>query len=80
MVYVKLSADFLEREESSDTSPRTPPQLDISTLNLTSLRQRITLLPQEAVLFSGTIRSNLDPFDDHSVGPCHCSRSSCDED
>jgi ABC-type multidrug transport system fused ATPase/permease subunit len=36
--------------------------IDISTIGLEDLRSRITVIPQEAVLFSGTIRENLDPF------------------
>ncbi|ORX38217.1 ABC transporter type 1, transmembrane domain-containing protein [Kockovaella imperatae] len=39
--------------------------IDIGKLNLESLRSRLTILPQEAQLFSGTIRDNLDPFDQH---------------
>ncbi|ORY32179.1 ABC transporter type 1, transmembrane domain-containing protein [Naematelia encephala] len=39
--------------------------LDISKLSLATLRSRLTILPQEAQLFSGTIRDNLDPFDQH---------------
>ena len=40
--------------------------LDISKLKLSALRSRLVILPQEPVLFSGTIRSNLDPFGEHS--------------
>lgn len=40
--------------------------LDISKINLHSLRSRLAIIPQDPVLFSGTVRSNLDPFDDHS--------------
>ncbi|KAJ2942611.1 hypothetical protein O0L34_g11142 [Tuta absoluta] len=36
--------------------------IDISTLGLHQLRSRITIIPQDPVLFSGTLRSNLDPF------------------
>ncbi|KZO91773.1 P-loop containing nucleoside triphosphate hydrolase protein [Calocera viscosa TUFC12733] len=39
--------------------------IDIDTLNLDDLRQNISLIPQEPLLFSGTTRSNLDPFDTH---------------
>ncbi|XP_077284669.1 multidrug resistance-associated protein 1-like [Arctopsyche grandis] len=37
--------------------------IDISTLGLHSLRSRLTIIPQDPVLFSGTLRNNLDPFD-----------------
>ncbi|KAJ8311646.1 hypothetical protein KUTeg_011001 [Tegillarca granosa] len=43
----------------------------ISDLGLHDLRSRITILPQEPVIFSGTLRSNLDPedkFTDEHVG------------
>lgn len=36
--------------------------IDISTVKLKSLRSRIAFLPQDPVLFSGTVRSNLDYF------------------
>jgi len=36
--------------------------LDIAKLSLATLRSRLTIIPQEAILFSGTIRNNLDPF------------------
>lgn len=42
--------------------------IDISTIGIQDLRSQITIIPQDAVLFSGTIRSNLDPFEEHSDG------------
>nr|XP_019004389.1 uncharacterized protein I203_02506 [Kwoniella mangroviensis CBS 8507]OCF67850.1 hypothetical protein I203_02506 [Kwoniella mangroviensis CBS 8507] len=36
--------------------------VDISKLGLNALRSRIAIIPQEPILFSGTIRTNLDPF------------------
>ena len=35
---------------------------DIATLDPHDVRSKLTILPQDPVLFSGTIRSNLDPF------------------
>ncbi|GFF97593.1 ATP-dependent bile acid permease [Aspergillus udagawae] len=36
--------------------------LDIGTIGLRDLREAITIVPQDPTLFTGTIRSNLDPF------------------
>jgi len=40
--------------------------LDIGKLGLHDLRSRISIIPQDPVLFSGTLRFNLDPFDEKS--------------
>ena len=43
---------------------------NISELSLYDLRSRLSIIPQEPVMFKGTIRTNLDPFheaDDHAV-------------
>lgn len=36
---------------------------DISTVPLTTLRSRVGIIPQDPVMFSSTVRFNLDPFD-----------------
>ncbi|XP_028267253.1 multidrug resistance-associated protein 1 isoform X2 [Parambassis ranga] len=40
--------------------------LDIAKLGLHDLRSRVTIIPQDPVLFSGSLRMNLDPFDSYS--------------
>jgi ABC-type multidrug transport system fused ATPase/permease subunit len=40
--------------------------LDVTSLGLHNLRSKITIIPQDPVLFSGTLRSNLDPFKRHT--------------
>ena len=39
--------------------------IDISKIKLEALRSRLAIIPQDPVLFSGTVRSNLDAFDEH---------------
>ncbi|XP_048522372.1 multidrug resistance-associated protein 1 isoform X3 [Dendroctonus ponderosae] len=40
--------------------------VNVALLGLHTLRSRLTIIPQDAVLFSGSLRMNLDPFDKHS--------------
>ncbi|CAG9854733.1 unnamed protein product [Phyllotreta striolata] len=39
--------------------------VDTKTIALNKLRSSISIIPQEPVLFSGTLRKNLDPFDEY---------------
>lgn len=52
---------FLEAESGTISID----DISIASVPLKTLRQRLTVIPQDAQLFSGTVRSNLDPFAQH---------------
>ena len=40
--------------------------IDIASVGLDDVRRRISIIPQDPVLFTGTMRTNLDPFVNYS--------------
>lgn len=55
-----------EAADESGKGPITWDGMDTTRVPVKVLRKRIGIIPQTPTLFSGTIRSNLDPFSDHS--------------
>ena len=52
--------------ESDEKSKFLIDNVDCRELGLHQLRKQLTIIPQEATLFSATLRKNLDPFDEYS--------------
>ncbi|KAJ2862730.1 hypothetical protein FB639_005357, partial [Coemansia asiatica] len=59
-----LSLAFLRFIEAKSGSI-TVDNVDIATVGLEEIRRSFTIIPQDPVLFNGTIRFNLDPFDEY---------------
>ena len=39
--------------------------VDVNTMSLSKLRSKISIVPQDPFLFTGSFRENLDPFNEH---------------
>ena len=44
---------------------------DVTQMGLGFLRSRLTIIPQDPVLFSGTLRFNIDPFNSYTDEQVH---------
>ena len=61
-----LSVALFRLVEAAGSGRITIDGRDISELGLHYLRSRITVIPQDPFIFSGTLRTNLDPLDAHT--------------
>lgn len=65
LTLLRIVEPFVEPGEGYE-SPIIIDGVDILRIGLTDLRSKIGIIPQNPVLFSGTIRSNMDPFDQYT--------------
>ncbi|KAF9929346.1 hypothetical protein BGZ67_006382 [Mortierella alpina] len=56
--------DSGETNEGDDGGSIWVDGVDISTVGLKHLRQRLAIIPQDPILYHGTVRENLDPFEE----------------
>eukprot|EP00538_Stauroneis_constricta_P012382 CAMPEP_0119570218 /NCGR_PEP_ID=MMETSP1352-20130426/43504_1 /TAXON_ID=265584 /ORGANISM="Stauroneis constricta, Strain CCMP1120" /LENGTH=1567 /DNA_ID=CAMNT_0007619885 /DNA_START=651 /DNA_END=5354 /DNA_ORIENTATION=- len=61
-----VEPDLTERDAADYASPISIDGVDTLRIGLKELRSKLGIIPQNPVLFSGTIRSNIDPFNDYS--------------
>ncbi|SPC62659.1 probable YBT1 - Vacuolar, ABC protein transporting bile acids [Ustilago sp. UG-2017b] len=64
---------FLEAEQGSIEIDG----IDIASIPIRTLRERLTVIPQDAQLFSGTVRTNLDPFNVYDDGELWMALERC---
>jgi len=68
LILMRLVEPFLSEEdlEKKYDAPLMIDNLDCMRMGLFDLRSKIGIIPQSPVLFSGTIRSNMDPFNKYT--------------
>jgi len=79
---LRLVEPALDGSADDYESPISIDGVDTLRIGLKDLRSKLGIIPQNPVLFSGTIRSNLDPFDEYSsdeiwkaLEQCHMKES-----
>lgn len=65
LTLLRIVEPFVDPDEEYQ-SPILIDGVDVLRIGLTDLRSKIGIIPQNPVLFSGTIRSNMDPFDQYT--------------
>ncbi|KAL7515417.1 hypothetical protein ACHAXN_013106 [Cyclotella atomus] len=67
LILMRLVEPYLSEEDMENYhAPVVIDELDCMRMGLFDLRSKIGIIPQSPVLFSGTIRSNMDPFNNYT--------------
>jgi len=73
-----LLLTLLRLVEPQDTSKIIIDGVDVTKIGISELRRKLGIIPQNPTLFSGTIRGNLDPFNEHSDAEIKEALSKCE--
>jgi ABC-type multidrug transport system fused ATPase/permease subunit len=65
-----LAAALLNIVHPDNGGTITIDDVSLKDINVTDLRRRVTFIPQDPVLFLGTIRENIDPIDEYTDEAC----------
>jgi ABC-type multidrug transport system fused ATPase/permease subunit len=67
LTLLRLVEPYLTEEDGTKyQAPLSIDGVDVLRIGLKELRSKLGIIPQNPVLFSGTIRSNVDPFDEYN--------------
>ena len=69
LILMRIVEPYFEKDELTSDAYKAPllvDGVDVMRIGLLDLRSKIGIIPQSPVLFSGTIRSNMDPFNNFS--------------
>ena len=66
LTLLRLVEPALEEDPSKYEAPVVIDGVDALRIGLRDLRSKLGIIPQHPVLFSGTIRTNMDPFDEYN--------------
>jgi len=66
LALMRIVEPYLDDNDNNQHPPLLVDGVDVMRLGLYDLRSKLGIIPQSPVLFSGTVRYNMDPFQEHT--------------